>query len=389
MDIYDLIEYGDMIADRVRMDAYALALKSKVRSESVVLDIGTGPGMHALLAAKLGARKVYAIEPNDAIHLARQVAQVNGFGDRIEFIQDLSTRVTLPERADIIVSDIRGSLPMYGRHIPTIIDARTRHLREGGQLIPHRDVMYTALVDSPRAYRDVILAWDNPYAISMDPIKQIVLNTWSDEVTYDLRQRHLLTKPHRWATLKYETIEDPDVGSSSIVLEALREGKAYGWLVWFDTELSPGIGFSNGPDVDKISEVYGRGFFPLLEPISVREGDIINLSIHANLQGTEYEWRWHTCILEGDDKDAVKADYDQSTTIAKMNEDKLTLPFISLEKPRIDTDGEIALYILQMMDGHTSIEGIGHQVNEAFSHRFSERQEAIFFVHQIAKQFKA
>ena len=386
--MYDLTDYAEMIADRVRMDAYALALKAAIKPDSVVLDIGTGPGIHALLAAKFGARKVYAIEPNDAVHLARQVAQVNGFGDRIEFIQDLSPRVTLPDRADVIVSDIRGSLPMYRSHIPTIIDARTRHLREGGTLIPYRDVMYAALVDSPRAYSGVIRPWDRPYAISMEPIKQIVLNTWSDDVAYDLRQKHLLTKPHQWATLDYLAVDDPDVGSSSIVLEATRDGKAYGWLVWFDTELSPGIGFSNGPDVDRISEVYGRGFFPLMEPVSVQEGDIINLSIHANLHGKEYEWGWHTCILEGDDKDAIKADYDQSTTIAKMNEDKLISPYISLEKPGIGTDGEIALYILQRMDGHTSVDSIGHQVNEAFSQRFSDRQEAIFFVHQLTKQFK-
>jgi protein arginine N-methyltransferase 1 len=386
--MYDLNDYAEMIADRVRMDAYALAIKNAVTQDSVVLDIGTGPGLHALLAAKFGARKVYAIEPNDAIHLARQVAQVNGFGDRIHFIQDLSTRVTLPERADVIVSDIRGSLPMYGRHIPTIIDACTRHLREGGKLIPYRDMMYAALVDSPRAYRGVIRAWDSPYAISMEPIKQIVLNTWSDEVAYDLRQRHLLTKPYNWATLDYQTIDEPDVGSSSIVLETTRDGNAYGWLVWFDTELIPGVGFKNGPDIDRISEVYGRGFFPLREPVSVQEGDQINLSIHANLVGDEYEWRWHTCMMNGDDPDDIKADYEQSTTMAKMSEDELILPYISLEKPGIDTDGEIALYILQRMDGHTSIGSIGHQVHEEFSQRFSDRQEAIFFVHQIAKQFK-
>ena len=388
MDIYDLIDYADMIADRVRMDAYALALKAVVKPESVVLDIGTGPGMHALLAAKFGARKVVAIEPNDAVHLARQVAQENGFGDRIEFIQDFSTRVTLPERADVIVSDIRGSLPIYGRHIPTIVDARDRHLRKGGTLIPSRDVMYVTLVDSPRAYREVIRAWDRPYAISMEPIKQIVLNTWSDKVAYDLRQRHLLTEPQQWAELDYHSIEDPDMGSSSIVGEAIKEGIAHGWLVWFDTELTPGVGFKNAPDVDRISEVYGRGFFPLREPVSVQEGDQINLSIHANLVGDEYEWRWHTCILDGDAPDDVKADYDQSTEMAKRSEDELIFPFISLEKPGIGRDGEIALYILQRMDGHTSIDSIGHQVNEAFSKRFADRQEAIFFVHQIAKQFK-
>ncbi len=387
--MYDLNDYADMIVDRVRMDAYALALKALVKPDSVVLDIGTGPGMHALLAAKFGARKVYAIEPEDTVHLARQVAQENGFGDRIEFYQELSTNVTLPGRVDVIVSDIRGSLPMYGTHIPTIIDARKRHLKEGGALIPYRDVMYAALVDSSRAYRGVIRAWDNPYALSMEPIKQIVLNTWSDEVAYDLRQRHLLTKPHRWATLDYSSIKDTNVSNSGIVQRATRDGKAYGWLIWFDTDLTAEVGFSNGPDVDRISEVYGRGFFPLLEPVSVQEGDIINLSLHADLDGDEYEWRWHTCVLEGDDKDAIKADFDQSTNIAELYEDDLKLPYISLTKPEMSMDGEVTLFVLQQMDGNTTIDSIGHKALEAFPQRFSDRTEAVFFVHQVAQQFKS
>ena len=133
---YNLSDYGRMIVDDVRMDAYAYALKAAVTPDSVVLDIGAATGIHALLACKFGARQVYAVEPNDAIHLARQIAAVNGFAGRIEFIQDLSTRISLPELADIIVSDMRGVLPLFGQHIPAIVDARQRHLAPGGRLIP-------------------------------------------------------------------------------------------------------------------------------------------------------------------------------------------------------------------------------------------------------------
>ena len=104
--MYSIGDYGDMIADKVRMDPYVYALKAVIEPDSVVLDIGTGAGMHALLACKFGARKVYAIEPNDAIHLARELAKENGFADRIEFFQDVSTHVSLPEKANVIVSDL-------------------------------------------------------------------------------------------------------------------------------------------------------------------------------------------------------------------------------------------------------------------------------------------
>ncbi len=387
--MYDLTDYADMIADRVRMDAYALALKAAIKPDSVVLDIGTGPGIHALLAAKFGARKVYAIEPNDVVHLAREVASVNGFGDRIDFYQDLSTNVTLPEQADIIISDMRGSLPLYGKHIPTIVDARERHLAKGGLLIPGRDVVWTALVDSRAAYKDMISPWSKPYALSMEPIKRTTLNSWSSAVPDRIRARHLLTEPHIWTTLDYFSIKDPNVSNSGIVQRATRDGKAYGWLIWFDTELIPDIGFSNGPDVEKIAEVYGRGFFPLLEPISIAEGDTVNLSLHAELLGDEYEWRWHTCVQSQDDPDVIKADFEQSTTIAKAYENKLIAAHISNEQPGLGTDGEVAMFILEKLDGETSVGHIAQQVCRAFPDRFSEPSKALFFVHDLTQQFKS
>ncbi len=123
-DKYELKDYVEMILDQPRTQAYVSALERAVRPGSVVVDIGTGIGIFALLSCRFGARKVYAIEPNDAIHTARRIAADNGFADRIEFIQDVSTRITLSERADVVVSDLRGMLPLFSHHIDSIIHAR-------------------------------------------------------------------------------------------------------------------------------------------------------------------------------------------------------------------------------------------------------------------------
>src|SRR5882672_2715616 len=101
--MYSVADYGALIADTVRMGAFVAALKRTVRPGSVVVDIGTGTGICALIACALGARRVYAIEPNDAIEVAREIAAANGYTDRIEFHQAVSTDVTLPERGDVIV----------------------------------------------------------------------------------------------------------------------------------------------------------------------------------------------------------------------------------------------------------------------------------------------
>ena len=132
--MYSVGAYGEMIGDSIRMRAYTQALRDAVKPGSVVLDIGTGTGIFAMLAAQFGARRVYAIEPSDAIQVARDIAAASGCADRIEFIQDISTKVTLPERVDVIISDLRGVLPLHERHIPSIVDARERFLAPEGQV---------------------------------------------------------------------------------------------------------------------------------------------------------------------------------------------------------------------------------------------------------------
>jgi len=67
--MYSLADYGTMIADRKRLDEYAEALRRLVTPRSIVLDIGAGTGVMSLLACKLGARRVYAIEPSPVIQI--------------------------------------------------------------------------------------------------------------------------------------------------------------------------------------------------------------------------------------------------------------------------------------------------------------------------------
>ena len=55
--MYDIDGYGRMIADKMRTDAYVATLRSVVRPDSVVLDLGTGTGIFALSLVNLAHRK--------------------------------------------------------------------------------------------------------------------------------------------------------------------------------------------------------------------------------------------------------------------------------------------------------------------------------------------
>jgi protein arginine N-methyltransferase 1 len=123
---YSLTSYGRMITCEPRMSAFDAALQSAIMPGCRVLEIGTGPGIMALLACRYGAGQVVAIEPDPSIEVARRLAVANGYADTITFVRDRSTNWQPDALADVVVSDIRGVMPLFEQHIPCIIDTRAR-----------------------------------------------------------------------------------------------------------------------------------------------------------------------------------------------------------------------------------------------------------------------
>ena len=113
MHFYDFAGYCSMLTDESRMKAYPEMMKKVIGKDSIVLDLGAGTGYFSILASKLGAKKVYALEPNSLIHLAKEFARQNNCDDNIEFIQKNSTDLELEEKADILICDLHGVLPFF------------------------------------------------------------------------------------------------------------------------------------------------------------------------------------------------------------------------------------------------------------------------------------
>src|SRR5689334_13511753 len=223
--MYSLHFYGEMIANTPRVGPYVEALRAHVTPESVVLDLGCGQGLFALLACRFGARRVYAIEPDNVINIAREAAAAIGCAGRIEFFQSLSSEVTVPEPATIIISDLRGVLPWFQKHIPSIVEARQRLLAPGGVLIPRRDTLWAALVEAPEQYEKIVGPWRNRlFDVDLSAGLTRITNSWRKT---RLKAEELLTEPVCWTTLDYSTVDSPDV-DVKISLRAEREGVAHG-----------------------------------------------------------------------------------------------------------------------------------------------------------------
>ena len=369
--MYTLADYAGMIADYSRLDAYAAALRHSVRPDSVVADLGAGIGAFSLLAAQFGARRVYAIEPDDAIHLGRAIAAANGLADRIEFIQARSTDVSLAERATIIVSDLRGTLPQFGRHLPAIADARERLLAANGVLIPRRDKLWAAIVEAPDVYTEHVAPWrERTHGLDLTPAREMLANTWrkvhlapdlllSDAQCLEIRDYHETTNP------------DLDVEST---WTARRMGAVHGLCVWFESELIDGVTFSNAPG--RTPTAHGQGFFPFATPVALGEGDSMSVRLQANLVGDDYVWRWTSLART------------QSTlcTAFPPRQRQLTKSAAS-HVPVLNPEGEIDLFVLARMRESMPLGDIARELLTRFPSALRDWNAALGRTGELSRKY--
>jgi len=372
--MYSVSGYGRMVADAVRGDAYCRALDAAVRPGSVVLDLGTGTGFFAVYAARLGARRVIGIDPSDAIHVARQVVRENGVEDRVELIQTLSTRLSLPERADVIIFDLRGVLPPLEEGVAAIADARERLLAPGGVLIPHRDVIFAAPVEAAEAWETAAGPAES-HGVRLTAAQRAAVNLWGRSL-FDRSQ--LLAPPVAWSEMDYRTITRPDLaGTPEWTVE--REGTAHGLAVWFRAELGGGAFFDTGPGNHSL---YQTAFWPWPQPVRMAPGDRVRAELSARLVGDDYIWSWNTDLHRAGEP---PLSFRQSTFHAIVPSPSRLRKRADGFAPALGDDGRTDAFVLGRMDGSATLGEIARELRDRFPGRFATWEAALAHVGRLSE----
>lgn len=150
-----LSEHEELLSDQVRVGVYHDAIHRLVQPGDVVLDLGTGTGLLALMASRAGASKVYAVEHSDFIEVAREIAAHNGITN-IEFVQANSRDFTPAEAVDVVLHEQMGDELFNENMLENLLDLRDRVLRPGGRILPERFRLFVEPVsfhDSMRVRR--------------------------------------------------------------------------------------------------------------------------------------------------------------------------------------------------------------------------------------------
>jgi type I protein arginine methyltransferase len=378
--MYTVQDFGAMIADAGRFSAYVEAIAIAVRPGDTVAEIGCGPGVFSMLACKAGARRVFAIESEDSIQFARELVAANGLSDRIEFFHSDSSMTELPERANVIVSDIRGALPLFDHMIPALEDARQRLLAPGGIMIPQRDILKAGVIEADEYYSRLISPWRGSVAgVDLAPLLSSVLNQFYHA---SFKNNQLLTEAEDWGLLDYTA------GAATRVTAELdfcitREGTGHGVCLWFDAKLFEGIGFSSAPGTE--GSVYGQLFLPWLEPVAVQKGQKIRVGLRADLVDRDYVWRWETRIPAT--ANHAELHFQQSTFQGGTYSAYLLRRRAGDHVPVLSEAGQANLWMLAKMDGSISLEKIAESAAEQFPRLFSSWREALRHAARLSSQF--
>ena len=370
-----------MLADRVRTGAYERALRQALKPGMVVMEIGTGPGAVAVLACKLGASRVYAVESSPVIQVAREIAAANHCADKITFFEDLSEKIRIPSKADVIIADLHGALPLFERHVPTIADARKRFLAPGGTLIGLEDRIWVAIVEALEQYAKIVEPWErNMFGLDMGPARRMSLNA-----IHNMRPvpEQLLTNPRLWATLDYATIENPDV-QGELNWTVSRDGTGHGIALWFDADLAEGVSFSTAPG--STPTVFGTMFLPWLDPVPLEAGQTVRVDLQAKLLESDYFWRWTTRIELPGRPAEVATQFDQSELKGALLSPEKLRKSKSTFIPQLSEEGFLRRRTLDLMDGRASLEEIARRLTIEFPGRFARWQQALTYAGAISTE---
>ncbi len=269
-----------MLSDGVRNAMLAKVIEQCVTEETSFLDVGAGTGVWAIMAAKLGAKRVVAVEVEEClIPFIHKHAQENGVAHLIEIIHGRSDDVKIRGKFDVIVSELFGADAFGAATVNSFIDIRDRFLAPGGKLIPQKLTMFVVPAHVKESTQDI------PAGISLNTgfLKTVRLNYPQNISRFELGRVEFLAEPKAMIEIDFGSVGEPPslAGlTASWQLDDLSRANA---VATYNRST-----FADGVEMDTIdSQSWGVGTYEFL-PFDQKAGE---LEFSLTLESTNANWR--------------------------------------------------------------------------------------------------
>ncbi len=287
------VNHGLLVLDDVRNEPMRAAIKEVVKPGDTVVDIGTGTGILAYFALESGAKKVYAIESQDTIYLARYLSYLNHFEDKLSFMKGISYELTLPEKVDVLIGENIGHFGIEENVLDIFQDARERFLKPDGRMLPQSLKLYLAPAEMRHFAETEMDIWkkkrydlDFSFFAKAAPNSVYVASVEADQ---------LLSEPQLYAEVDLQK-DLPRNEVRAMDFKVTRPGLLNGLAGYFEVALTPNITISTSPKAKRTH--WQQAYFPMLRGVDVREGCNVSIRFRAQSARTIMVFFWRIIVTD-------------------------------------------------------------------------------------------
>jgi SAM-dependent methyltransferase len=359
----DVGNHANMLLDHTRVQAFADAIREVVKPGDVVADIGSGTGLLAILAAKAGARRVYAVERGPLAELIDVAAADNGVSHIVTVLRGDARDLRFPEQPDVIVSETIGSFGVDEGMLGLLKTVR-RRVPKAVMVPSHLDMHFG--IASIEALNHELRTLAEGLPVTLKALRKSV------------GSRVAMGVVHGDDVVGVEVAARFAIGESDLpnsmtaLVTASRDATINAIVSWFSSQVSPSVHLASGPNAPSPS--WANCIFPIDPPIRVKAGDVVEVEITPRLVSDRGTWAWQVKangeVRAADAMNAVsggEADLRQQLGVDHRPRDVRT----------------VEVWAAALQGGFADVATMVARVRAAYPERYADDSDARQEVHQL------
>jgi len=263
---FPILQAASLLDHKSRIRKFRQAIERTISPNDCVIDLGTGSGILAILAARQGAQ-ITAIDANaESLKYARAAAERNGVAENIEFIHTHFSDFKPKKKADVVLCEMLSSIMLIEQQIPASRYAVKHLLKPNGKILPQQVKLFVIPVQNE-------ILWNrfNIENLKFPRIPQ----------TADMKQSIDLADLQELE--KFDLTKDSDQPLSidkHLNFEIVQSGTVHGILGMFEAKLHDDITLT-------MKDGWRELFMPLPESVDVKTGT--RLDVRVSFRPGEYD----------------------------------------------------------------------------------------------------